>query len=62
MKTTLYIVYDAGCYIWVVEPFDASIEWHKDEFQGTKEDCEMYAKDEMYQANKSYRDEDYLIG
>jgi hypothetical protein len=61
-KKTLYIAYNAGCNIWEVEPFNPNIEWHKQEYQGTKEDCEKYAKGEMNQANKSYRDEDYLIG
>lgn len=37
MKT--FICYDAGCDIFEVEPFNPEIEWHKNEFQGTYEEC-----------------------
>ena len=39
MKTVEYICYNAGCDIYVVEKFNESIDWHKDEFIGTYEEC-----------------------
>lgn len=57
-----YIAYNGGCNIWVTEKFDNSIDWHKGEFQGTKEECNDICNEEMRQANKSYNDNDYLIG
>ena len=60
MKT--YITYDAGCNIWEVELLNKNIDWHLECYQGSKKDCEDYARSEMEQANKSYEDSDYLIG
>ena len=37
MKT--YICYNAGCDIYVIEIFNPSIDWHKNEFQGTYAEC-----------------------
>ena len=40
MKTKkIYICYDAGCDIWVVEPFNVNIKWHQNEYQGTYKEC-----------------------
>jgi hypothetical protein len=59
---TTYIAYDAGCNIWVVEPFNKNIDWHLECYQGSKKECKEYAESEMEQANMSYNDSDYLIG
>jgi hypothetical protein len=39
-----YIIFDAGCGIWEAEPFDSSIDWHNDEWRGTKEEAEKEAE------------------
>ena len=55
-----YITYDAGCGIWVVEPFNPKIEWHKSEYTGTKKECEREAKWNMdNQPSPHYPDAEY---
>lgn len=51
-----YVTYDAGCNIWVVEPFNEKIEWHKNEYIGTKSQCEKEAEYQMYQAYRPHYD------
>ena len=59
---TNYIAYNGGCSIWVTEKFNNAIDWHNSEFKGTKEECENICQYEIEMANKSYNDNDYLIG
>lgn len=54
MKTKIYIAYDAGSNIWNVEPYNKDIEWHKNEHQGTKEQCEKEAHYQMFEANQPH--------
>lgn len=56
MKKT-YICYNAGCDIYLVEPFNPSIEWHENEFQGTFAQCMEEKKRQEYAA---YRFNNYL--
>jgi hypothetical protein len=50
MKT--YICYNAGCDIYVIEKFNPSIDWHKNEFQGTYLEC---LKEKESQEQSAYR-------
>ena len=52
MKT--YITYNAGCNIWVVEPFDSKVDWHKDEYQGTYAECKKEADYQMNNVGKPH--------
>ena len=52
MKT--YITYDAGCNIWEVEPFDSTIDWHNDEYQGTYAECKREANYQMNEAGQPH--------
>ena len=42
-----YIAYDAGCNIWIVEPFNATIDWHSEEFSGSLAECKQEADRQM---------------
>ena len=58
MKT--YITYDAGCNIWEVEPFDSTVNWHNDEYQGTFKECNAEAKSQMnIDGNQHYANAEY---
>jgi len=58
MKT--YISFNAGCDIWEVEPFDATIDWHKVEFQGTLKECNTEVKSQMNSTGQAhYPDAEY---
>lgn len=57
-----YITYNAGYNIWLVEKFNSLIDWHNLEYKGSYKDCKEEANYQMEQANKSYNDDDYLIG
>lgn len=57
MKT--YITYDAGFNIWEVELFDAKIKWHNNEFQGTRKECELEAKEQMEESTAHYPNAEY---
>jgi hypothetical protein len=52
MKT--YITYNAGCNIWTVEEFNATIDWHNNEYQGTKAECEKEANYQMNEAGEPH--------
>lgn len=39
MNKTIYICYNAGSDIYLIEKFNPSIDWHKNEFQGTHKEC-----------------------
>jgi len=53
MKT--YIAFDAGCDIWEVELFDSSIDWHKEEFNGTFAEATFYADNKMHDIHGAYQ-------
>lgn len=57
-----YISYNAGCNTWITELFDSSIEWHNNEYQGNKKQCDENNLYEMDLVNRSYNDYEYLIG
>ena len=49
-----FICYNAGCDIWNIERFDNSIEWHKNEYRSTYDECvieKAYNEKRAYQFN-----------
>ena len=50
MENKTFITYNAGCGIWEVELFDATISWHNKEFKGTEIECNAEAHHQMYEA------------
>jgi len=55
----IYIAYDAG-NMWIVERYNSTVNWHTEEYQGSKAECEREAH---YQNNVAgqphYRNADY---
>ena len=58
MKTQ-YIAYDAGSNIWEVEKYNESVDWHKDQYTGTKKECEAEAQRQMNTDYRHYPDAPY---
>jgi hypothetical protein len=52
-----YICYDAGCDIYEVEKFDPLIDWHKNEFKGTFNEC---IKEKENREHEAYRFNNFL--
>ena len=56
MKNIEFIAYDAGCGIWEIEPFDSSVDWHSNEYRGTKKECNAECGSQMNVQQSHYVD------
>jgi hypothetical protein len=58
-REKIYITYNAGCGIWEIETFNETIDWHHNEFQGTKMECKKEASKQMESGQPHYQNAEY---